>query len=736
VVSRKVNGVRCEWWLLAISIAASTLLMLPVLIAPHYGLFSDAGQLIEFPRQVVSDWPQSIALFKPLPDGRWNPLFHGLSVALYVISPENPLVFFIFQHFMLSVILFGISYMTLVLTDRLLFAISSVFVFSISSSLFENFFTLDKVEPRVSFFLIISLVFLWLILNQRVRVMYLAATAMMSAMMIFSKETGVFMVASMAVMAAASFVLPAFKAFRLRLCLVFVSYLIPFLAYYALFKYLSVDVDYRYVSYDKSISLVLQNASFYMKTSPELAIGAVSAALILALRLWKSREPASPPEVMMAALSMSLFAYISGILLWRWPLEYYLLPAHVISSIILPVVVCGIAGQWRPGKAWKIVLVAITASLWLTAMSQRGAAAVAIYSFDEAKDKLAVLLSRPEFRDRRLIVPFEQPDSAEFGERLQFFIDRARHDSSPVELFNMWEPPSDKLLNLNRFEGSAGLTPTEGQLRRVSEIPDRTVIWKFGTDGRDTTMEQIEGGPESANSMWRYSTLQKGDLLLVPTGSRALRRFSARGLAAHMKTIEDFQLSTPVATNVLATVSTGIGPIKIAWNILEVTEDEAQSDQQRQLVAKLRRLNRQDDLTDDEKRNAFFKKQMLPPDSVFFGDGWYEPEVSTHEMFRWMGAQASLWITPSSSGICKFSMMVEPLVTSAGDKLTLAAKEGVVTPDVIQDRTEVSVSIDAVAAQTTEIRLSAVGGLEAPPPGDTRLLKLRVFAVGTLNCSR
>lgn len=83
------------------SLLVPLVMMIPVLCWPHYGLFSDAGQLIEYPQRFLAGFPESLKLLAPLEDGRWNPAFHGLSIAIYALAPDSPLAFYLMQTLLL-----------------------------------------------------------------------------------------------------------------------------------------------------------------------------------------------------------------------------------------------------------------------------------------------------------------------------------------------------------------------------------------------------------------------------------------------------------------------------------------------------------------------------------------------------------------------------------------------------------------------------------------------------------
>ena len=153
---------RSAW--LFIAILLPTLLMLPVLIWPHFGLFSDADQIITFPKIFFGNFAEGLPrLLHPADDGRWNPLFHGLTLFIYALSPGSSRIFYLAQWLMFVLTCISLGWIVRRITDGQGWAILGIALFCTASSVFESFYTLDKIEPRITFF---AAVILWLLVDR------------------------------------------------------------------------------------------------------------------------------------------------------------------------------------------------------------------------------------------------------------------------------------------------------------------------------------------------------------------------------------------------------------------------------------------------------------------------------------------------------------------------------------------------------------------------------------------
>lgn len=349
-----------SWLWLGWAFLLATLVMLPVLLWPHFGLFSDAGQILSFPQEVIANFPQSLALLRPLEDGRWNPLFHGLTISIYYFAGSSARAFFTVQWMMLAFSSMSIAWIIATITRSKKLGLLGSILFCTASSIFENFYTLDKVEPRITFFTALAVTLLvarYYTLKQKRQatetkegaVWFFTIQFLLGMLIVFSKETGGYLAA------ASSVCILMFhwnKPFRNNLCNPARGVVWPFavahvtaaILFITLFKVLSVHMTYRYVSYPITAKLVLQNTLYYMISSPELALALAFAVYwglkTLIPKLPGAQDSLKPAEnFLLVFFSLALLAYFAGIVLWRWALDYYLLPAHYMAALVLPLTI-------------------------------------------------------------------------------------------------------------------------------------------------------------------------------------------------------------------------------------------------------------------------------------------------------------------------------------------------------------------------------------------------------------
>ena len=348
--------------------------------------------------------------------------------------------------------------------------------------------------------------------------------------LVFSKETGVFLAAALFITYLGPWLNKSGSAeFRRFLCHTFIIQLVVVVVYLALFKILAPPMNYRYISYDFTLALILKNITYYLLSSPEVAVGLIFScywALHTALKLPKKSENNNTLLTFLSFLSFSLIIYFSGICLWRWPLDYYLLPAHLMCAFLIPLTVWVMLPNIKPiCKPLISILLGCIALIWLIYFIYRVIVGITIFQFDAVKDNLAHSLSNPDYIGRRIVIPLTHPDNTEVGERLEYFINNLRSAGDAVNLYNFWEPPFLNRQNISRFDNSAGLPPSKDELRRVAKNPENFVIWKFGENEHAMLdiVAQVDGlsGPstiiENKNN-WQSSYLNDGDLIIAPIG--------------------------------------------------------------------------------------------------------------------------------------------------------------------------------------------------------------------------
>lgn len=731
----RLNSRHLPLWFLSLFIP--TILMLPVLIWPHYGLFSDAGQIVDFPRKVLAGLPQTLELLRPLEDGRWNPMFHGLSIAIYAIAPYSARAFYVAQWGMFFVTCLSIVWVINRVTANRLFAFLGLILFCTASSIFESFYTLDKVEPRVVFFAALFVAsFLPTVSfhkhqHLQVNKWFYVAQIISGIGIVFSKETGVFLAFALLLLCTSLFfnksLNSSFGKVILRTALIQITIVIVYLI---LFRLLSPPMNYRYVSYDVSLTLIFENIVYYLRTSPELAVGLVCAGYwCLAFVFPKSYKFVNCKEdpLILPFLSFALFIYFSGICLWRWPLDYYLLPAHLLVALLIPLSLW----VWAPfiNKINRNILpmfVVFAGIVWVIYFVYRIFFGIAIFYFDAIKDDLAQFMSNRNLIEKRVVLPFTHPESAEVGERLEFFINAVRPLNNKIDLYNFWEPPFLNRHYLQRFDTSAGMIPNKGQLNELAKNPEKFVIWNLNN------INFFEKG-----SSWRNEYLETGDLILVPVGSKILDKIHARGISMHAKSPSEFLKSTPIEIESIGQVRRNLASLWLGWELFEVKSFEIAEDSSGYSKHILKVLNDKTEILPTKSTDALFNNNELQEEGVLLGKGWYEPEYQNSRFFRWTGTQSEIVLTRLPEGRCSVSLHLEPLLDAQSKPLrlnwSLGLNEG---SHVLTSEKSLQFDFESSGESVQILKLYAGGGMQITPVNDPRLLKMRVFNIEEPRCSK
>lgn len=674
-----------EKWLW-VALLLPTILMAPVLLWPHYGLFSDAGQAITFPREVLGNLPQSLLLLRPLEDGRWNPLFHGLTILVYAIAPDSPRAMFLAQWGMFVGAVISMGWVVVNTTRSNFFAALGVVLFCFGSAVFENFFTLDKVEPRITLFsalatLLLAVRYLNPVDDIRTRPYwgrFIVLQAVLGVLTVFSKESGMFLAAALVGTWVACRFNPQWgQRLREAVGIAAVTHVVVAIVFVVLFKLLSGQMSYRYVKYDVTVALVSRNLMYYMASSPELLLGLLCACYWCLASLWRRLPgPSGGVRVILVFTSLAQFAYVVGLSMWRWALDYYMLPAQFMASLTLVLTVWTLLPVIRERRTMVRIGAGLAIMVWLSFVAYRLFLGGAIYAQDAVKDRLAQLLSAPEYYSLRLALPFDHPDNAEIGERLEFFIDRERPQQAAVDIYNFWEIPFLNRDNLQRFSGSVGISPGMRQLIEVTAKPEKYVLWKFGSmpDAYIEVMKRTLGGRSedigwSPEDIWHASYLRAGDILLVPVGGALLKNLRARGVRLYGQGGEDFLHRTPLQLSRLGGVRSSLWLAELGWDVFRV-ERLDEYDQ----LARLLTTNAKKDITPDTATATLFDEHRLPENGLLLGKGWFELEGAGNTRFRWIGIQSEIVLTHLRPGACVLEIDMEPALPAGSQPFVLMAK--------------------------------------------------------------
>lgn len=559
------------------------LFLSPILASPHFGLFSDYGQVLGWPRRNIHTLHQFLREFPPLADGRWTPMFHILTFGLYTLIGPSAFGFYFVQGLTLEGSL-AIVYLLarwLARGSRLAGWASCALIL-VSAPLAENYFTLDKVEPRVAFFSLLSFgYFCWRVAGARNRASLpfrskcaiFATHFAIAVFLIFSKETGVFMVGVAFLALIASWLRKDRDSGIVNEAALFVGALALTLALYLwLSNALLPDQARmlreqnggvgRYLNYGITLGLVMQNLMGYQTWMRDTLVSIAIFAVWTSIGLWRSRQRNWNGRHMMLFLAGSAgCAYFAGMLLWRWTLLYYMLPAVVFLAVAAGAIAfdrrsAGPARYLVPCSILLLLALPITAhgpARWRTAAT--------ILAQDRAKDVAVRAMERQIATHSKFAVAMFNVGSEEIGSSLEeyLFLDGYR---GKVQVYNLIEGPWVNFADHHRYDGSAAEPPTDDEIDAARALNSPYVTWRYEPK-------------REMHRAWWMQPLAPGDLIVIPVGSAANAQIQARGIAAFSSSLDAIVAARFPGVRMRlvekAEVPVPLEQDTLGWDLMEVT---------------------------------------------------------------------------------------------------------------------------------------------------------------------
>jgi hypothetical protein len=121
----------------------------------------------------------------------------------------------------------------------------------------------------------------------------------------------------------------------------------------------------------------------------------------------------------------------------------------------------------------------------------------------------------------------------------------------------------------------------------------------------------------------------------------------------------------------------------------------------------------------------------LPGGAVLLGEGWYPPEQSAGELFRWMRTEAEIVLAPWRGNRRTIHLDVEPNPASEGQPLQLDIRDSnglLIASHQVRGRQRLTIAVPAVPERLSVLRLH-LDAAGSTAPGDPRSLTLRVFQI-------
>jgi hypothetical protein len=553
----------------------SAVIMSPVLIYSHWGMFSDPCQFVEPCKQ----------LFQHLDAHRmidyictnYRPGYQLLNVAVWPFAADQP-----FLHYLVRWVLFAVTVDFTYMGAKLLsgskltsYLASAVWLFCLST--YEVIFTLDKGE------IILTCMFS-LIVYAHLRAVRkiddgnfqkkdLLASALIilacSTYAAFTKQTGLLSVVLGALIFSqaifARFVLknvPQSKAIeRLKwsVCAFLSTASACFL--FAVFYVALGGLKYKYGSSDYSISFLCSQAITYVKKLPDL-FGVLAFSFIGLLV--KNRDSGSlskvPPFAVAEAACLLLTALVGclPLLAWKSTLTYIWLPLlpFVLPVFSLALAYVGSKSRWVPVAIVIVMALVFTPGAYSAAQFQFKMDSL----FAELCDRLAVL-PRKLGHETTVILPLHHQASFELGEEMESAtldrLDREALSQNRIKFANMtcynWRDSADRRHDPN-------------------DKPVKFVSGSANEPGLDKC--SYMSGPDP---QWEEQRIAVGDVVAIPYGDLDGRLRDYRGGDLFWRDWQSLASLTPqLNLKPVFQIDRKITPVTgkamtIGWIVLEVT---------------------------------------------------------------------------------------------------------------------------------------------------------------------
>lgn len=535
-------------------LTASVVAFCPVLFNPHWGLFSDSTQIVENCRIF---WSSSDIRWD-LVQGYLRPGFHALDLTTWVISPENPLGFYLVRLFFFAVTLQCTYLSCLSLSKSKLIALSVALYWFVIGPTYEVIYTLDKAEMHIGFALSIIVAAIYLGLDKyktepQKKPTILSIVIFLAALFaLLTKETG-----QLCVMFTAMFAMFLVAANRIGarwkwLGSDALSSSLPyavasagacaaaFLTYKTYVAFSTIPQTYgKLILTPSALSAQMQQ---YFQIIPETLIPLIIclAGIVLLPYLAKSKVQQNVAKyILCICLTITALAGTVALLGWHGQLVYIWYP---LMSLILPVMAYLFSTLVDVQSRTKFLAPAMLIIIAVVVAPSRRFDATMQLRIDELTSDLVQQLASmakqtPTATTAGLL--FKSMDSAEIGERIEgLTLSRLDQSYKGHEIDDSKSPM--KFFNWASFHE-----------------PKRSKEWAYGeykyfdSISRDSTYSELPGIDIykywilGGNSGWVQGRLTNGMLILMPFGNLPTQYNRYRGASLFNLPVE-FQLkATP-----------------------------------------------------------------------------------------------------------------------------------------------------------------------------------------------
>ncbi len=498
--------------------------MLPILISPHWGMFSDRQQIIAACEVLSKTHDISAWLKDSLIDLR--PAVHWPDYLTWWILPGEPRAFYMVRC-VLWLVTTTFTYLTCMRLCRSAFIsfAASLFWF-FARPTYEVIYTLDKGEIFIS---ALFAFVIWLDVNNELKELeepsssssflpgFLVLTVAVCYAM-FTKQTGqlLLLYAGLSLVARVGTSFFGSKRPKEVLCRelmswssgAFVIALAAWVAYEAYFVRNGGLTHQRYKEVNYSLSFMWQHMGAYLGGMPEFVVLFLgSLALILPNARKNLRKHNDEACRIRMALVLVCTATIGGLFLsaWKGNIVYGWFP---LLSFLIPALSYGASCVGKFQRTLSVLFLVVVFS-WL--LPTRCADAQLQFQMDSVFDTLAPTIMRLHLnasRPKTVILPFDQPSSFELGNILRLALSHARSADEPTV------PEWSDVANMIRFSAISD-SPDDGPVTRLTPGLDKYFLGKDGS--------------------WKEERVSVGDLLVVPSGNVSPMTAEFRGIPMFYK---------------------------------------------------------------------------------------------------------------------------------------------------------------------------------------------------------
>jgi hypothetical protein len=557
-------------------LCSSMIVYLPIILFPHWGLFSDAGQIILAGREFWADPWHRFDLIK----GYWRPAFHIIDLITYKLFGENPLYFYLLECFMFLCTV-TLTYLNcLILSSSRIFSTVFALFLLISTATLEVIYTLDKGEARIAFFLSLAL-FCYLRQDKKisklnssnihyqpgsVRLIPTVIAFISVCLAFFTKETSQVVLVNLIALTLATFLLvPESKDLKMgfseffknpRVKLTFfnnLSILFAFLLYKLFFYSTGGNNADNYLKIEYNLPEIYRSIIYYTKLIPDIIFilsFCMLSSLILTVKFIRHLSRNNRLFLSFSALhSLNLtvmaVVYFVALVNFRWKLVYiwfpiniFLLPAtcYYFTSIIT------FFAQKRSFTNFRKYGTVLLVLVFLSAIPTRLIEAQAIFNLDALKDDLSKSLvnykSKQKEKTINIALPFQVAESSEIGERIKFFVlenffrvteGRPFKKGDPFRIFNFLDYTPK---NINYPLSSAFASSPE---KTSTNLDESLISSSSGIQIFTYEMSKLWGSAKDV--LWTKGMLLPGMYLLVPYGELP-DTLHFRGVGMHQAPVE------------------------------------------------------------------------------------------------------------------------------------------------------------------------------------------------------